>query len=937
MDFLLKKQAFMKLFLWVSVFLFGSNSLEAYFLFSDHEHPTPEIVYREVNEYLTRGFELKAGDERGVSGQFLKRLGFEILLTSSKQLNYGLIKKNGNSLLFKLIDQIYSKNDAGKKLEDYEFVVLLGISSLFSNDLAGLVAAKKDKNANYFARMVGERREILMAGKYVQTLNSIPKDKWPYECVATARTYFTFHPQVLYSKTSDLVGNDGKALRDIDFQDPENQAQILEIKAILQAYGYDVDQRFDFLINNSLKDFNFGRLSAAFAWQNKKTALGADYQSENLGSTSVAICQELLNFQLYPVKERATFIKLVRNGEESDWNGSFDHQAIIDEIDSFDLQAQNIESFRGKFFQILCANISFTNDQRQQIAMKILSKIYELYKTNSWFGLSSAIQQSVASRNKTIESFQREQSTFEKFIGQGLNGGFEDQRKHLQEIERTQSLISDTFKGAAIQANSEKMAEIAFIIVNLNFWIDLFRNVSTELLMENLRFAFSSKFGNFWQFWRDPNRVLPKERRSPEEDQFFRRRDAAKSLLSSAQQFSKVISQQNSKLSAILSGVHADDLVPYLADKTTDYIVQELWAIFASLSDQTLDDFIDKNFDKQKATNIDLMDKIITFFKRQTLDADLAKSLNYLFVFNQTKQQSFINANLVCEIARRIQQARAICQNYTNKQGGTLQQSKSVLESVTKGTSTGLINADKSVRNIDYDTRGQLFIDETSYARDNMLSGLSEQAQKVKTKKGEEAIKYKRSFETKLMSAAAAPIAAPVIGAVAGTVLGGYGGVPGVAIGAGLGASIGAVAGVVSGVGLAADAVGDKYKQKHASAEGAKFSGLATKLTPANQDKVDVVEWTSDQGSEETASVGPEVGDSDQDSIASDDFQSQEEEPTLRRTQSAPVLRRSQSLDSDTTTPRELLERPIIDPNRQAQLLNRRPSTPLTLVPSSIP
>ncbi len=857
MGFLSKKPSLINLIFGIFIFSIQSIQLDAFFLFTEQQNPGVDAVLREVDEYLSRGLEIKSGDENGVSGQFLKRLGFDILISTSRQINSGLVESTEQSLLFHLIDRVYDK-----KLSDPEFVVLLGISTLFTDDLAGIVAAKKDSARNYLSHMVMMRREVFSG--LTAALNAIPDEKLDNEYAATYRTFLIFNPKHLSIQISELIGFGTKKLAEINLDygptDLTSKKKVLEIKAYLQAFGYDVDKKSDFLLSSPFVTFNYGRLVGAFKWLETQGDTSGILNPEK-------ILSKLTSLQLFPVKENSSFNEFLIISSDSSsaapWTGNFDHGKILDEIHNLDLTDPDLASFKLNEFQerlikILCANISLRNDQRRDIAANILDKIYEFKSSVGAiidFGIPIAGKQALAERKAAIDSMQAQHASLmaiakkQKLSASGL-ALLKQQKQQIEELQKSHQALLLELRNGAIEANSDKMAEIAFLIVNLNYWIDVFRRVATELLMDNLKFAFEAKFGDFWQFWRDPSRILPKERRTPQEDLFFQKRANAQLLLSSAAQFEKILAQQMKKLLAILDGAHAQDLMSVVSAGNQDFVINELWAIFASLSDQTLNSFIAENFQASRDQNKDKLDKIIEFFRGEVGDADLAGSLNFLFAFNQTAGQKTINADMISEIALRVKNSRRLCQEHIITFQNVAQQKKAAFKSVSQGARSGLIGQENFGQNIYYDKDGRKLVVSEAYGGKKMLSGLSDQVDRDAQVKDEEAKKYRDSSKTRYITA----LGAPMIGAVAAGITTGM-----VASGPAAAIAIPAVIGVgsaVVGAVAGGQAAYDYHKSARAGAKSDQFYGISERLN-----KVSLVDEEEDSGDEAESLGGDEEAD----------------------------------------------------------------------------
>lgn len=855
MGFLPKKPSLISLFFGIFILSIQPIQLDAFFLFAEQQNPTADVVLREVSEYLARGLEIKSGDENGVSGQFLKRLGFDILIVTSRQINSGLIETFNESLLFKLIDKVYNK-----KLSDTEFVVLLAMSSLFTDDLAGLVKATKDYARTYLSGMVMKKRGILIEialndplaeeeKKQIQDRHKIVLDKLDQEYVSTYRIYLTMFPKRLYAIVQSDVENTGQKLKSIDFSDGSSKGMtaFFGLKSRLKTFGFDVDSKFDFLLDKAFFNFNFGRLNGAFKW--------LEMQKDSFGQLNNAkVTEQLLNLQLFPVKENASFSKLlITNPEDptaAPWTGTFNHQSILNEIRNFDLSdVEKLKNFKDKFLSILCVNISLTNDQRKDIATEMLNRIYEFKSSDgseSDFGLPEDGRQTLAEYKASIDSMlaQNDQlagiASRQRVSGQSLT----QQQEYVGKLQESYEAFLVELKTGALGNNSKKMAEFAFLIVNLNYWIDIFRRVATELQMDNLKFAFEAKFGDFWQFWRNPNLPLPEGRRTPQEDLFFQKRTNAEQLLSSAAQLEKVLDQQNKKLMEILNGTHAQDLGSVLAVGNPDFVINELWAIFASLSNATLNGFIAQGFEASRDQNKDKLDKIIEFFRGQVGDNDLADSLNFLFLFNQTARQSAINADMVSEISLRVKRSRKLCQEHIVTFQNVAQQKKAAFKSVSQGPRSGLISNANPDQNIYYDKAvRRLVVNDQAYGGKMMLSGLSDQADINAQEKLDEAEKYRDASNVRLITA----LGAPMIGAVgAGIATGMVASGPAAAIAIPAAIGVGsAVVGAVAG----GQAAYDYHKAARAYAKSDKLSQISERLKLATGEE--------DSGDEEFSSSLP--------------------------------------------------------------------------------
>lgn len=926
MGFLSKKPSLINLIFGIFIFSIQSIQLDAFFLFTEQQNPGVDAVLREVDEYLSRGLEIKSGDENGVSGQFLKRLGFDILISTSRQINSGLVESTEQSLLFQLIDRVYDK-----KLSDPEFVVLLGISTLFTDDLAGIVAAKKDSARNYLSHMVMMRREVFSG--LTAALNAIPDEKLDNEYAATYRTFLIFNPKHLSIQISELIGFGTKKLAEINLDygptDLTSKKKVLEIKAYLQAFGYDVDKKSDFLLSSPFVTFNYGRLVGAFKWLETQGDTSGILNPEK-------ILSKLTSLQLFPVKENSSFNEFLIISSDSSsaapWTGNFDHGKILDEIHNLDLTDPDLASFKLNEFQerlikILCANISLRNDQRRDIAANILDKIYEFKSSVGAiidFGIPIAGKQALAERKAAIDSMQAQHASLmaiakkQKLSASGL-ALLKQQKQQIEELQKSHQALLLELRNGAIEANSDKMAEIAFLIVNLNYWIDVFRRVATELLMDNLKFAFEAKFGDFWQFWRDPSRILPKERRTPQEDLFFQKRANAQLLLSSAAQFEKILAQQMKKLLAILDGAHAQDLMSVVSAGNQDFVINELWAIFASLSDQTLNSFIAENFQASRDQNKDKLDKIIEFFRGEVGDADLAGSLNFLFAFNQTAGQKTINADMISEIALRVKNSRRLCQEHIITFQNVAQQKKAAFKSVSQGARSGLIGQGNFDQNIYYDKDGRRLVVNEAYGGKAMLSGLSKQADRDAQAKSKEAKKYKDA------SIADAYTSMGGFGAVGGGLL-----VTGIGIAAASGPAapiaLPVTAGAIGlGVGVAAGgkAAYDAHKGARAEAKADQFYGISEGLRSGTQEE--------DSGDEAESLGGDEEADESL-SAAAEDEEIDAPEPLIP---SSLPFASSSDLTRERAADRNARPSPSLSSDPSAIRSQVRPSTPFSAPSSS--
>lgn len=218
----------------------------------------------------------------------------------------------------------------------------------------------------------------------------------------------------------------------------------------------------------------------------------------------------------------------------------------------------------------------------------------------------------------------------------GVKGHFDDIDA---DIERAVQVIQT----GGLLETADKIFEVGIIIRSLVFWATKFRELANMLDM--MAAQIKKDHGDWWEWFYDPERVLPEGRRNEYKNRFYRYKDMAVRLRARAQQYLSMVSQQQRKQTAMFEGQHPTDVMTSASLKLDPRF--EFWSALVAQTDEEL---------KEWAESFDLTDdsaELEKVFSKRLLDPELMDWMGRIFRGKLSE-----NLGLAKELVLRVRRGR---------------------------------------------------------------------------------------------------------------------------------------------------------------------------------------------------------------------------------------------------------------------------------------